>query len=241
MKNISTFRDVAITQLENFDFLVTAVDSCGSIGQKPADELNVDLKTVGLFTTRVALLEVLSVGAMPVCVSVAICNEPETAQDILSGVEQSLCEYINIPKVISTEKNMATCMTALGITITGVCKQENLRLGTAKSGDYLYCAGMPLVGQETLAKNTTLFEPRHLKTLFSNKQVHSIIPVGSRGIAIEAQTLAKESKIRLLLFEKTGLNLNKSAGPASCAVFSAEGCCEDYGLDIPVTMIGKLE
>jgi hypothetical protein len=241
MKNISTIRDVAITQLENSDYLVTAVDSCGSIGEKPADEINVDLKTVGLFTTRVALLEVLSVGAVPVCVSVAICNEPETAQGVLSGVEQALSEYINIPKVISTEKNMATCMTALGITITGICKQENLRIGTAKRGYNLYCAGMPFVGQETLAENAPMFEPRHMKTLFSKSPVHSIMPVGSRGIAAEAQILAKESKLDLLLFDKTGLNLNKSAGPASCVLFSVEGNCEDYKLDIPVTLIGRLE
>lgn len=241
MTTISTVRDITLIQLDNTDILVTAVDSCGSIGQKPHDVLNVKLQTVSLFTTRVALLEVLSTGALPVCASVAVCNEPETAQRILSGVTHALSEYESIPKVISTEKNMTTSMTALGITINGICKQENMRLGCAKSGDFVFCAGLPLVGKQTITENAKVFEPHHLTALFANKRVHTLIPVGSHGIAVEAETLAKESKLSLSLFNDTGLNLEKSAGPASCAVFTAEGIFKNFGLDIPVTLIGSLE
>jgi thiamine monophosphate kinase len=241
MTTISTVRDVALIQLDNSDILCTAVDSCGSIGQKPHDVLNVELETVGLFTTRAALLEVLSTGALPVCISVAICNEPETAKCILNGVTHALGEYESIPKVISTEKNMATSMTALGITITGICKKGYLRLGCAKSGDYVFCAGLPLVGQQTLAENALMFELHHLTALFANLRVHTLIPVGSHGIEAEARTLAKESKLCLSLFNDTGLDLEKSAGPASCAVFSAEDSLKDFELDIPVTLIGRLD
>jgi len=176
-----------------------------------------------------------------VCISVAVCNEPETAQGMLGGVTDALYEYGNIPMVISTEKNMTTSMTAFGITITGLCRQKNLRLGCAKSGDFVFCAGMPLVGGQTLAKEAAMFEPRHLNNLFANERVHTLIPVGSRGIAAEAETLAKESELTLSFFNELGLDLKKSAGPSSCAVFSAQDNFEGFELDIPVTLIGRLQ
>jgi hypothetical protein len=97
-----------------------------------------------------------------------------------------------------------------------------------------------LLLEQTLAENAPMFEPRHLSTLFANKRVHTLIPVGSRGIAAEARTLAKESELSLSIFNNTGLDLEKSAGPSSCAVFSAEGSFADFEIDIPITLIGRL-
>jgi hypothetical protein len=156
---------------------------------------------------------------------------------VLSG------EY-EIPVVISTEKNMDTCMTATGISITGRLNGRLLRIGCAHPGDILYCAGIPRVGNEVLevlTQGSGIFTSEHVKALLDNEHVHTLIPVGSRGIAEEAHILAEESKLRIEWDEITELDLVKSAGPSTCAVFSADQTKPDmFGLDIPVQRIGVL-
>jgi hypothetical protein len=48
--------------------------------------------------------------------------------------------------------------------------------------------------------------------------VKEIVPVGSKGIAYEAATLASLSNVNVNLF-KTGIDYAKSAGPVTCLLF----------------------
>ncbi|MPN50746.1 hypothetical protein SDC9_198379 [bioreactor metagenome] len=77
-----------------------------------------------------------------------------------------------------------------------------------------------------------------MDALLRNPAVGSVLPAGSKGIAHEALLLAEESGLAVH-FLKTELDLYKSAGPASCAVFS---CLEDFVSDcaLPFYVIGKL-
>jgi hypothetical protein len=238
--SLPTYRDIILVS-HGGDIFITAVDSCGAIGEKPQDAVSVPSDLAGEFTARVALLEVLCAGAQPMFVSVSVCNEPKTAQKVLEGVRRALGNFSDIPVVISTEKNMATLMTAFGVTVVGICKNEGLRLEKAQSGDQLFCAGLPLVGGETLKVGAPLFTLDHLEKLTADSRVHAVIPCGSRGAAAEANVLADENRLHASLFECSALDLRKSAGPASCAVFAANVPDSfDFGLDIPVACIGKL-
>ena len=236
MKQIPTPRDALLFETDTGMVLVSAVDSCGGIGNLPGDALHVSPSIVGLFTARVALLEVLALGAQPAWAALAVSSGPDTAEELITGAKKILG---NIPLAVSTEKNMPTNVTGLGVTVTGFCHADALRTACARQGDSLYCAGDPLVGEETLDVRAVLFEPDHLAALWADPRVHALIPVGSRGIAAEAAVLALESSLVCTLDEQCGLNLKKSAGPATCVVFAAQaGSCFDIGL--PVREIGTL-
>lgn len=240
MKRLETLRDVLILCPEEpeADVLVTAVDSCGAIGEKPADAVHVAPEYAAEQTARVALLEIACVGAKPVFCTLNVCNGPEYGERLLTGVRRSVP---HIPVVMSTEKNMATLMSAFGVSVTGVCKAGELRLGRAKTGDRLFCAGVPLLGAELLRPDAVCFTLGHLNMLLDDPQVHAVIPCGSQGIAKEARVIAAESGLAAVFEEKTGLDLNKSAGPATCAVFAAKLPAEyDFNLGIPITCIGRL-
>lgn len=239
MKRLDTLRDVLMLYAEEGspEVLVTAVDSCGAIGEKTGDVVRVAPELAAEHTARVALLEVACVGAKPVFCTLNGCNSPEDGERLLAGMSKVLPQ---VPVVISTEKNMPTCMSAFGISITGVCKLSELRLGRACEADRLFCAGLPLVGEEVLQPGATCFTMAHLDALFKDEHVHAVIPCGSQGIAKEAQVIALESALTAVFDTEAGIDLNKSAGPATCAVFAADRQAgHDFELGIPVVCIGQ--
>ena len=81
----------------------------------------------GSIYNRVALMECISVGAKPKALTAAICNEPDpTGKEILVGISNELKNlFPKLPVTISTEKNMPTCQTGLGITIVGLVEKRN--------------------------------------------------------------------------------------------------------------------
>ncbi len=240
MKRFDTFRDVLILCPEDAgaDVLVTAVDSCGAIGEKPGDVVRAAPECAAEHTARVALLEVASTGAKLVFCTLNVCNGPADGERMLAGVQKALP---HTPVVMSTEKNMPTCMSAFGVSVTGICKPEEMRLGHAKAGDQLFCAGVPLVGEEVLSPRAACFGLAHLDTLFKDAHVHAVIPCGSQGIAKEAYVIASESALIAILDNESRLDLKKSAGPATCAVFAADRPTgHDFKLGLPVACIGRL-
>jgi selenophosphate synthetase-related protein len=237
VNRIASPRDILLFDTGQGGVLASAVDSCGGVGSLPADSLSVDPVLVGEMTARVALLEVLSVGALPVFASIAISSGPDTAKPLLAGVKKALGRAL--PLNISTEKNMPARMTALGVTVTGLCKKEDLLTGRAQNGDILYCAGLPRVGAETLKPDAVLFEQKHITALLADPLVHSLLPVGSAGIAAESKILAAESGLSCALYKNPPIDIDKSAGPATCAIFAAAGPLRP-SIGLPVFEIGVL-
>lgn len=236
MIRIETPRDVLLLR-DDAHIIVSSVDSCGGIGELPSDTLYATLETVGAYTARTALLEVLCIGAKPDFVSIAACNGPETANRLITGVRSVVGDML--PLVISTEKNIQSNMTALGVSITGSCHYTDLRLCGANQGDWLYCAGLPLVGAEILTSSSVLPGINYVRQLLEDPSVHTLIPVGSQGIAAEAHILEKESGLHVHISKRMGIDLQKSAGPSSCLLFAASANPDHFMLSIPITPLGK--
>ena len=218
-------RDVEVVSINNTQYLVASCDSCGAIGMKELDAHKVSWFITGKLTTRVALLEVMSVGAVPQMLTIAISNEPyPTGDELLKGVNDELesAELRTLPTAISTEKNMPTKQTALGISAVGVAEKHKLRIGTARPGDSVYCLGFPKVGPELLnPKDPEIVDVKAIQLLLELPSIHDIIPVGSRGIRGEADQLALTVKNRLRLDPTCTLDLEKSAGPSTCLIFAS--------------------
>jgi hypothetical protein len=229
---IAANRDVSFIELNKNLYLAVACDSCGGIGEKERDVVKVPPYIVGRFTTRVTLMEVLSVGAKPKALTAAICNEPDpTGEGVLIGIKDELKDLSHkFPITISTEKNMKTCQTGLGITIVGLVEKESLRINKTKAGDKLYCVGVPKVGNEISLDDPKIANSLLIKRLLDIPAVHDIIPVGSKGIKGEAEMLVSFLGLKLKWNKNLPIDIQKTAGPATCVLVT---CPAELNISMP--------
>lgn len=217
-------RDVEVVQIDSNYSIVTACDSCGGIGLKHNDVVKVSPYIVGRFTARVALMEVLSINAIPKTISIAISNEPNpTGEEIINGVVEALKagDLESVPMAISTEKNIKTSQTALGITVIGICKNKNIRIAKSKSGDFVYCLGIPKVGNEINGlDDSEIVQINHIMDLLKLKGVCDIVPIGSKGILMEIEMLCKNVNCKFIYEPGEYIDMHKSAGPSTCLIFT---------------------
>jgi hypothetical protein len=247
-QNIETARDVVLLRLDKRRILVVGCDSIGAVGLKPLDALRVRPETVGKFAARVALMEVISVGAKPICISVALCVEPApTGRAIMNGVRGELrasgLESVSV--VQSSEKNFPVKQTSVGTTVNGIAEKRQLRIGRCKPDDWLVTVGTPTVGRDVVKAERTgsIADLRDIFDLLDLGCVHEIIPVGSRGIFREARTIAMDSRLSFSPTQNAKVNVEKSAGPATaiiCAIKPGKLSELSRTIDKPLSFIGEL-
>lgn len=213
-------RDIEFINLTQDEYLVTACDSCGGIGLKENDIVKAPNTIVGGYTARVCLMEILSVGATPMGITVNICNEPEpTGSEIVKGIKEELRTInMSLPMTISTEKNIKTSMTALGITVYGKIKMSEVLLNKVQAGDCIYTIGIPSVGNEVFINADKICTNNDILEYLSNDKVSEIIPVGSSGIKGELDKFQRETGLRVAYEDGIDIDIEKSAGPCTAAI-----------------------
>lgn len=219
---ITQVRDLSVISLKGDQSLIIACDSGGAIGPKELDEIKVSNYILGRFITRVALLEVMAAGALPVLVCNALTVEMEpSGKEIISGIKAEL-DQLGLGNKIhltgTTEENFRTRQSGIGITVIGLAKTENLRLNKAQPGDEILCFGYPKVGEEVELDDPEIITGQTVLQLLTYQGVREIVPVGSKGILYEAGVLAENSNLKLELASQCKLPLKKSGGPATCLV-----------------------
>ncbi len=196
---------------------------------------------VAVLTARVVLMELLSSGASLLTMTAAVCNEPAVGDQVRLGIEIAR-EEGNLPAfeiTLSTEKNIPTSQTGIGLTAIGICDRDNLRIGRTTSGHHLYAVGRPKVGEEVVADEGEIATLEILTKLLQHPQVVEILPVGSGGIANEATCLVDTRKHKIEWQVIPGLDLDKSAGPSTSLVISTQGPLDPSFLSpCPVYPIG---
>lgn len=234
LPSIFSYRDVLIKPLLDGKFLVVGCDSSGSVGPKPEDLIRVSGGVLGKFIVRTVLMEILAVGAKPLCIACGLGVEPKpTGASILRGIKREMRKVGLDPKydlVISTEKNFSTIQTGIGVAAVGLAEGSEMLIGKCEKGDTVIGIGLPSVGMEVIEnerKNAIadLEDLHKLLSLTSLGFVHAIIPVGSKGIRYEVNILAKESKLKVRFCEHVPVNLDKSAGPSTVILAAIK---EDY-------------
>lgn len=218
---LKTNRDILLFQFPNNQLLVVACDSSGGIGPKSLDKVNVSGLILGKFTARSALMEVLSVGATPICIVDALSVEPSPlGTEILVGIrEEAKLAGLdpNLAVTGSTEKNIVVEQTGIGVTAIGTCQQDQLKIGGSQPDDLVVAIGLPSVGTQVLpaASESKIAETTDLIALLKVDFIHEIIPVGSTGVLHEIQTIAQGAQLNYKIIEQTAVDIHKSAGPST--------------------------
>ena len=239
------FRDLTILEISEDKLLVIACDSAGGIGNKEMDMVQVPPETVGLYTSQGPLMEILAVGAKPLCVIDNLGVEmDDTGQRLLKGVRQALGPLgEDILITGSTEENIPVVQTFIGITILGIMDKSRFLMKRPKAGDILLVVGIPLVGQEIVNYIGETFNSRIVLNLLEKPYISDILPVGSKGILHETGVLASSHGLDFQLEENIPIDLKKSAVPSSCGIIAMD---KDYyeelrqEISLPLIPLGTL-
>jgi hypothetical protein len=246
---VKTSRDVLIFEFENGGVMVIGCDSAGGIGPKPLDKIKVDGYMLGKFIARVAIMEVLSTAAKPVCLVNTLSVEPEpTGTDIIKGVKNEAKEAGLDPELAvtgSSEKNIWVEQTGIGVTVIGMTEKGLLKIGLSKPKDVVVAIGLPYVGNEVVLaeKGEKIADISDLLKLLNIEFIHGIIPVGSEGIAYEIGIIAKESNLKFKLMNQLKIDVRKSAGPATVVLASLPDSKLkelENAINKPINIVGRL-
>jgi hypothetical protein len=241
--------DVSILKVPTGHAIVAGSTSSGAVGPKEMDKVKVAGCVLGKFLARVALMDVTATGAFPVLLSVTLGVEKEpTGYAILEGIRREARSLGLDPNQVlmeNTEDNFETVQTGVGLTVVGFANEDELRLGKTLPGDLIVAIGKPKVGDEVIAAEARgeIAELKNVTQLSQRKYVHDIWPVGGFGIASEARMMAYGVGRQLKILEMQGLDLNKSAGPATVILATIDReKLEDFTSLIakPINVVGEI-
>jgi len=241
--------DVSILKMPTGHAIVTGSTSSGAVGPKEFDRVKVDGQVLGKFLARVALMDVITTGAFPLLLSLTLGVEKQsTGAAISEGVSREARSIGLDPQQVlleNTEDNFETVQTGAGLTVVGLANENELRLGKTLPGDLIVAVGRPKVGEEVIAAEARgeIADLRNVAQLCQCRYVHDISAVGGFGIASEAKMMAYGVGRQLKLWEKTGVDLNKSAGPATVVLVTIDReRLEDLTslISKPINVIGEI-
>lgn len=255
---VSRLRDLLLADVPA-GRLVIACDAVGGIGSRPGDSYLADPTWCAHLAARVPLLEVLCVGARPMILVNTLCQDATSAQPLIEEFQRCAVAAGIDPQAItgSTEDNIITTQTGIGVTVIGVRPdrapgtpvpgEASAAAAQAQEADVLVCVGSPISApdDEVRPGRREIVTLDEVRALLGSGLVHDCVPVGSHGIAWEADQIAVTAGLR---FDpgRTDLDLTKSGGPSTCVVLACapEDVSElrtHVSDDRPWTRIGTLQ
>lgn len=121
----------------------------------------------------------------------------------------------------STEDNVATTQTGIGVTVIGVMPDG--KLPRAHDGDVLVRVGTPISApdDDVAPGRREIVALEEVRELMASGKVHDCVPVGSHGVAWEAAQLASTAGLRAE-FRDVEVDLAHSGGPSTCLVLACD-------------------
>lgn len=229
---VSRVRDLTILDV-GATRLVVACDSLGGIGPKPHDTYRASAATTAHFAARVPLLELLCAGARPQVLIDTLCVELDpTGAQILDAIREAAAEAGVPPQAVtgSTEENVATTSTGIGITAIGVQDADpRARPGASLPGDLVVCLGLPRSAPryDVYIGRPDVVAIADVVSVIASGLVRDALPVGSHGVAWEAAQIAETAGLALNLSPTGAVDMADSGGPATCVLVT---CAPD---DVP--------
>lgn len=219
------YRDLTIEPFGDAGSLVIACDVSAGIGSKPADTVTVSPDVTAGFALRVPLMELFCFGAQPISVIDTIGNEMKpTGELMIAGLTRELKRAGLSAAMLngSTEDNMPTTTTSIGVTVVGKTTRSLADLNYHQPMS-VYRLGEPLVGDAVKRHFIDLFSYDVIQKLRADSAVIDMLPVGSKGIAFEIGQLAATH--HLTIKNQELLNsafMTQSAGPATVVLIGVD-------------------
>ncbi|WP_044736968.1 AIR synthase related protein [Geobacillus kaustophilus] len=179
-------RDVLFLPFADGMELAIAADGSAAVGDKPADAVSAPVDVVAYFAVRVALMELLSIGAEAKAVVLQNFIADDRWEALCRGIRRACRELgIDLPITGSTESNFPTEQSALGVTAIGLVPAGRKRIGVTPDAAKFAVIGRPLVGPAVLAHSQWVAPLSLFVELLASPYIYELIPVGSKGIYYE--------------------------------------------------------
>lgn len=206
-------RDAIIIPVSQDGSLVITSDNSGAIGMKELDLVKIPYETVGYYSFRVAVMECIAAGAIPIAVIIQnFCGDDDWSK-LVSGVRRGLTELQmeDIQITGSTESNFSLQQSAIGINVIGkrlACIPVSLEDLYNKE---LALIGLPLVGDEVVTSEDQI-APLSIFRNISNIRDVVVWPVGSKGVLRELKRMLPNLDGDI---NSSNIDLLKSGGPST--------------------------
>ena len=245
------YRDIQLIDKDDKNFIAIACDVSGGIGEKPNDLIRVSNEVAGYYAAAVPLIELLSIRGIPMSVVNTLSVEMNpSGKAIIGGIKKALAE-IGVDESCltgSTEDNIQTSMTGIGVTVIGDVEKRAIRDKLPMKGQQVYLVGLPKMGQQLLEEEIEgqygeIITLEWVKKISKYPQIGHMLPVGSKGIRYEVETLAKTNGLGCMLKSGMDINLEASAGPATCmlvCMYSRDEMFLTMQTKQPIRQIGLL-
>jgi selenophosphate synthetase-related protein len=247
--NVRSVRDLLVTELTEDFWMIVSCDSDGGIGPKEQDTVQCSGYSLGRFAARVPLMEMVACGAVPVLVVDVLAVEMDpTGKDIIEGIRAEAKQAGMKKDMIvtgSTEDNVKTIQTGLGVVVIGIVKKEDFRPGLSELNDVVLCIGYPKSAPDDKIdfNDKEIANLETMRSVSKLNYIHDILPVGSKGIKYELSQLAVSAGLQSIINKNIKVDTLKSAGPTTCFLITlpAEKVYEFVKeIDRPITKIGHL-
>lgn len=236
--DIKQIRDITVISFDENKYLGIACDSCGGIGLKEQDVVKVEPEITAYHTGKVVLAELMSLGFKPMIMADGLAVEMnDTGKKLIDGFNEVLSK-LKTSKVHltgSTEENIKTVQTSMGVTCIGVCDKDKLKYKKTNKNDICLLIGMPLVGNEVLNNSDKVMDIDDFEMLYLCDSIKEILPVGSRGVLAELNDLCEYNELKFNFNEGVHIDLKKSGGPSCSALITIE----EKHIGIITTLINK--
>lgn len=189
--------------------LIVTSDNSAAIGEKELDAVQVPDALAAKFGARVALAEQWAAGGEVSAIILHNFSGQQQWHRYIEGIGQFFSELDSpLPPVSgSTESNMEMLQSGFAVTMIGRCVREQQEAAVL----HWFALGEPLVGEAVIRQPERIADLKMVKRALDNGLIDRVWPVGSRGIAYEAEQLfGKEVALA------DGLAGEASAGPATC-------------------------
>ena len=187
--------------------LVIACDTIGGIGPRPDDSYPADPVWCAHLGARVPLLEVLCAGARPLVLVNTLCQDWESAQPMIKEFRRCAVAVGIDPTAVtgSTEDNVTTTQTGIGVTIIGVMPDG--KLPRAHDGDVLVRVGTPISApdDDVAPGRREIVALEEVRELMASGKVHDC---STAGLRVE--------------FRDVEVDLAHSGGPSTCLVLACD-------------------
>lgn len=243
--NIKQIRDLTVIDFDENRYLGIACDSCGGIGLKEHDVVKATPKLTAYHTGKVVLAELMAMGFTPMIIADGLAVEMnDTGRRLIEGFNEviSKLKSTKVHLTGSTEENIKTVQTSMGVTCIGICDKNKLKYKKTERNDICMLIGLPLVGNDVVNNPDKILDIDDFETLYLCDYIKEMLPVGSRGTKAELEDLCEYNNLKIKYDENISVDLKHSGGPSCSCLITADEKYVDIIISLvnkPVTFIGS--
>jgi len=168
----------------------------------------------------------MSMGFTPMILADGLAVEMnDTGRQLIEGFNEVLSKLktTKVHLTGSTEENIKTVQTSMGVTCIGICDKNKLKYKKTSKNDVCLLIGLPLVGNDVVNNPDKILDINDFETLYLCDYINEMLPVGSRGTATELSDLCTHNMLNFKYEDNISINLNNSGGPScSCLITTDE-------------------